>query len=488
MRIAILGIYHESNTFLTKPTTREEFEQGALLYGPDIRRLYADAYHEIGGMLEVLDASEIEAVPVFFAQATPGGTITQQATEWLIAEMLAELKRQGPFDGFLTVLHGAAVSISEPDLDGHLLHLLRQYAGKSLPIIGTLDPHANVSTRMVDNSTALIAYRTNPHLDQRERGMEAARLMVRTLRQEIRPTQAFAQPDMLIGIEYQYSEALPCREVYEQLDGFLSRPFVLSNSLILGFPYADVPEMGSGFLVVTDGKPELSRAYVKELADYLWGKKENFTGGTPDIQEALQLAAEAEGPTLLLDMGDNVGGGSPGDSTFLLEALERWGSFKSFVCLYDPAAVKHAVAVGTGASVELAMGGKMDDLHGPSYRAKVTVKAVADGRFTEEEPRHGGQQQYDMGKTVIVETPKNTTVMLTSRRMPPFSLKQLTTFGIIPQAYDVLVAKGVNAPIAAYMPVCRQFIRVDTPGITRVNLSSLPYKNRRKPLFPLDSV
>jgi microcystin degradation protein MlrC len=186
-------------------------------------------------------------------------------------------------------------------------------------------------------------------------------------------------------------------------------------------------------------------------------------------------------------MGDNVGGGSPGDGTFILEALEKSARWKSFVCIFDPEAVAIAAKNGEGKRLVLEVGAKSDTWHGSPCCLEVMIRKIADGIFQEDQPRHGGQVNYNMGKIAIVESENNTTIMLTSLRIAPFSLKQLTTFGIHPQDYDVVVAKGVHAPMAAYESVCRSFIRVNTEGITKADMTSLEYANRRRPLFPFES-
>lgn len=487
-RVALLGIYHESNTFLSSKTSLKDFERGHLLYGDDIRSEYGQAYHEIGGMLEVLDQAGMEAVPLFFAEATPGGIITDTTLDFLLDKISAALKSNGPFEGILAAVHGAAVSESLQDMDGWWLQKIRDIAGETTPIIGTLDPHANVSQEMIDATDALVAYKTNPHIDQRATGAEAARLMVDTIAGKIRPTQYFCQPPATISIEQQYTPGSPCKELYAFVKEFSAQAGVLSASVLLGFPYADVKKMGSGFIVVADGDTGLARSLAERLCEYLWHNRSEFVGEKISIEEALASVSERERPVLLLDMGDNVGGGSPGDSTFILEGLDSSGTWRSFVCIYDPESVSHAVNAGEGSTLRLKIGGKTDTLHGQPYEVEVVVMSVADGVFKETQARHGGQVNYNMGTIAIVETAHGTTVMLTSLRIVPFSLRQLTAFGIDPLAYDVIVAKGVHAPMAAYQEVCKSFVRVNTRGITHADMTRLPFENRRKPLYPFENI
>jgi microcystin degradation protein MlrC len=488
MRIGIIALQHESNTFLSAPTTWEHFEQGALLTGQAIRDQYGAAHHEVGGFFQGLAEEGIEAVPIFFAWALPGGVVAARTLEKLLAAMLGELTRAGHLDGVLVAPHGAAVAENAPDMDGAWLRELRSRVGPQVPIVGTLDLHANLSEAMVRATDALIGYRTNPHLDQRERGHQAARLMARMLRGEVRPTQAAAFPPLAINIERQHTASSPCRECYEALDDMLSDRRVLANSLLLGFPYADVREMGTSVLVVTNDEPELARALADDFAKYLRLRCGDFVGQLLEIDAAIEQAVTLPGPVCLLDMGDNVGGGSPGDGTLLLHALVKHGVRKAFVCLYDPAAVQQATHAGIQATLTMALGGKTDRLHGEPLSATVRVRGFYDGRFSESQPRHGGKTHYDMGPTVVVELDSGPTVMLTSRRTAPFSLAQLTSCNIDPRDYQVIVAKGVHAPLAAYAPACPTLLRVNTPGVTTADMTRLTYQHRRRPLFPFEPI
>ena len=487
MRVGIVGIQHESNTFLPIPTTLQQFKDDALLTGEAIRDSYADSHHEVGGFFAALGQADIEAAPLLLALATPAGPLTAETFECLIKMMLNQLHDAGPLDGLLVAPHGAAVSEHCRDMDGHWLSILRQRVGVETPIVCTLDPHANVSERMIAACNATISYSTNPHVDQHHTGLKAGRLLTQTLRGEIHPVQALAQSPIAISIDRQETSAPPCTGLYELSNAILNRPAVLSNSVCLGFPYADVQEIGSSFVVVTDDKLDLANDYGAELARYLEEHRNDFACHLTDVTEAARQAAQDEGPVCLLDMGDNVGGGSPGDGTTLAHALHQENIGPSFICLFDPEAARQARDAGIGQSLHLAMGGKADTRHGPPLITEVQVISLHDGRFTEPQVRHGGRTGYDMGQTAIVRTSNDLTIMLISKRIPPFSLQQLIHCGLDPQAFQVIIAKGVVAPIAAYRPVCQRFIQVNTPGVTCADMTQLPFQHRRRPLFPFES-
>lgn len=488
MRVGLVGLMHESNTFLPGVTTLADFQLHGLLEGDALVERYRNAHHEVGGFLDGLAAAGIEVVPIYMTQAVPGGVITEAAAQALVSGLLAATRAAGSLDGMLIAAHGAAVSETQADFDGYWLSRLRAQVGDAMPLICTLDAHANVSQEMIAAVNASIVYRTNPHIDQYDRGREAARLMQRTLAGEVHPVQAAAFPDMVINIERQKTDEAPCRFVYEHADKLLGRPRVLSSSVVLGFPYADVREMGCAAIVVTDGDPEQARNLADDLAAQLWHRREAFVGLLVSVQDALDMVERDQGVTCLLDMGDNVGGGAPGDGTVLLHAIAERGLGPAFVCLFDSRAVSQAATAGRGAEVTMSMGGQTDQLHGLPYVESVKVVSLHDGHFTEDQVRHGGSPSYDMGDTAVVQTSDRVTIMLTSRRTPPFSLNQLTSCGLDPRAFRVLVAKGVHAPVAAYSPVCDRLIRVNTPGVTCADLSQFQFKHRRQPLFPFEDV
>ena len=485
-RIGILALIQESNTFLRGATTLKDFEDEVLLTGDDVRRRFATAHHEIRGFFDELAHRDVEVVPLFAARALPFGTINAETFEALMQMMFEQLQHAGRIDGLLVAPHGATVAASYPDTDGEWLTRVRKFVGPHVPIIGTLDPHGNLSQRMVVATDALISYRTNPHIDQENRGLEAAQLMIRTLQRQVRPVQAACFPPMAMNIERQCTTESPCRELVACFEDVRGRPGVLSASLMLGFPYADVEEMGSATLVVTDGQTELAQRLANELGQEMWNRRQGLAGTFLQVEDAIAQAARMPGPVCLLDMGDNVGGGSPGDGTWIAHELIRTGIGPAFVCIDDAAAVCAAEETGVGKTARFSVGGRSDDLHGAPLKADFTVQQLADGHYSESEVRHGGITDFDQGRTAILTTGCGLTVMVTSKRTPPFSLLQLLTFGLDPRQFQILVAKGVNAPLAAYAAVCPSILRVNTRGVTVADMTQLSFRRRRQPMFPFE--
>jgi len=492
MRIGIIGLLHESNTFLSKPTEIDSFARVTLAQGEEILPLFQDSHHELGGFLEGLaslresDRDSIEIVPIFVARALPSGIISAECWQTLMERMTNGLKQAGPLDGMLLAPHGATVSAAAPDADGVWLSTIREFVGPEIPLIATCDPHANLSSTMVEACDAILAYRTNPHLDQKQRGLQAADLMVKTVRGELTLSMQAVFPPLAISIDRQMTEECPLKAVCEYADKQLENPGLIANSVILGFPYADVAEMGSAVITVTDDNMAGACDYAGQLADFLWSHRHDLTAHLREIDEALDQCRQLSDPVCLLDMGDNVGGGSSADGTFLAHALHQRQEFTAVVSLFDPQVVEEAEQIGVGHSATFSVGGKTDKLHGKPFKAEFEIVSFHEGRFQETEIRHGGFSEFDQGKTVVLRTKTKLTLIVTSRRMVPFSLRQISSCDLDPASFDVLVAKGVNAPIAAYREVCPHFIRVNTPGSTCADMTQLEFKHRRKPLFPFE--
>jgi microcystin degradation protein MlrC len=229
----------------------------------------------------------------------------------------------------------------------------------------------------------------------------------------------------------------------------------------------------------------LARREADRLAGHLWDARTQFVSSLPDAIQAVSMALKADKPpVVLVDTGDNVGGGSAGDGTVLLVEMLRQGATESVVCLYAPAEVQQCIAA-RGREVKLTVGGKVDRLHGDPVAVIGRVRLLHNGTYVEPQPRHGGRRTNHMGLTALVEIQGRNLLVLNSERHPPFSLGQLTCLGIQPEKQRILVVKAAIAYKAAYSPVAGTIIEVDTPGLTAVNPERFAYQHIRRPLFPL---
>jgi microcystin degradation protein MlrC len=488
IRIATAGFQHESNTFSRIPASLDEWRRSGILEGDAIAQEYAPSQSTLAGFFAAAaEDNEVELVPLVFTRLTPMGAMTHEAITHLIDRVVRAIGAGGPWDAVLLPQHGAAVSETFPDADGELIRRVRETVGPRVPIGVALDMHANVSRQMIENADITTVYQTNPHIDAFTQARHCARLVLRTKRGEIRPRTALSMPPLLVNILNQGTSDAPMSELLRIAEAQRRRPGVLSVSVVEGYPYADVAEMGMSFIAVTDNDAALADDVTRTLADAAWSMRVALnTGGTP-IDEALTRAAAAPaGPIVLFDVGDNVGGGSPGDSTFLLHAARRLGISGVLQALADPAAVRACQQAGVGGRIDMAVGGKTDDRHGAPFPIRGTVTALSDGRYEETGPTHAGFRFFNDGPSAAVRTDDGCTLVLITLPGGTMSLQQFRTLGIEPRDQKIIIAKGVHSPRPAVEPIAREMIWVTTPGVTTADLFTFTYQHRRVPLYPLE--
>jgi len=482
MKIGVLGFIHESNSFVKKQTALSGFD---ISRGKDIFSQWSHTHHEIGGFIQAANTKNLELVPLLTATATPSGPLTRETYETILNEMTKSISGN-PVDGLLLALHGAMVAEGCDDADGNTVKRVREELGLGKPIVMTLDCHANVSKLMTENVDSTILYRSNPHIDQFERGREAVALMVRTLRGEIHPAQHLEQVPMIINISKQNTGEEPLLSLMNEIERIRTKRGVLCVSLGLGFAFSDVEKMGASIIVVTDDDPETAKSVAQHLGRFVWGMRGKFLCELLSPAEAVKEAGLVDGAVVLMDVGDNVGGGSPGDSTIMLREVLEQGLEKGLVILTDPEAVQECLKAPLGEPLTLNVGAKQDSSHGTPVKVQGILREIHQGMFTEDEPRHGGQREFNQGATAVIETPENHVIILNSNRTPPFSLHQITSLGIDPREMNTIIAKGVIAPIAAYAPIAERIIAVNTIGSTSADIHAFHYRNRRRPLYPFE--
>lgn len=489
--IAVAGISHESCSFNPAKTGLADFGWPVKIDREAWLRETAGSTIP-AGFIEGARQFGLDLRPGVLVGATPKGPVTDEAFETMTAEMIQQIRAIEKLDGVLLALHGAMVVESHPHGDAELVRRVRQAVGPRVPIVVTHDFHANIPPELIELATALVTFKENPHIDTRERGIQAARIMAETVRGRVKPVQAMVKPPMIYNIVYQHTKRPPLLPIVEESRLLERNPKVLAASVAGGYQYADVPQVGPSVVVVTDGDPDLARREAQRLSDMLWATREQLNLNLPDAAGAVKRAIAAEKfPVAVIDMGDNIGGGSAGDSTFLLEELLRQKAQGWVVTLADRAAVEHAKRAGIGQPFDLEVGGKTDSYHGKPVRVRGVVKSLHLGRYVETEVRHGGGRYWDLGHAAVIAVESGTPdlenlLLLTTLRSSPNSLHQLISVGIYPERQRILTVKGAIAPRAAYEPVAAEFIEADTPGLTAVNPTRFTYTRARRPLFGLN--
>jgi microcystin degradation protein MlrC len=485
-RIAVGGIVHETNTFAPQHTPLEAFSRSE---GAGMIERWRGTHSSLGGALRGLDDAGCVAVPLLYATAMPSGLVTREAYAALLDGLLERLRAAAPLDGVLLVLHGAMVAEGQDDCEGEILQRVR--AAASCPVVSVLDMHGSLTDAMVAAADGLVAFNQNPHVDTYERGLEAAVLLGRILDGSVTPTKALVRLPLLLNALATGTARLPLSAVHEQADIFRQDRRVLNVSIMGGFAYSDVCDAGVSILVTTDNDAALAQEMAQALAAVAWQHREAARDTGVSVQEAVRRAVAATAfPVVLADIGDNVGGGSPGDGTFLLRELLAAGAQDAVVVLADPQVVEQAAQAGIGAEISVSVGGKVDSWHGEPVSVRGVVELLSDGRFTT-----GGKDHFaniygtavEMGRCARLRV-GGVTLLLTERKTPPGDLAQLRSQGITPEAQKIIVVKSTIAFRGAYEPIAAQIIEVDTPGLCATSLQNFPYQKLCRPRFPLDDV
>jgi len=489
-RVAVLGLSHETNTFSPIRTEYADFERGGMFRGGEVLSAFEGGHAVVSGFLDASRECGFEIVPLLFARAEPSGVISNDATSALLEELVSTLCAALPVDGVLITLHGAAVSDLDQDLDGTVLLRIRAAVGPDVPIGAVFDMHANASERMVQLCDWPVFYRTNPHLDTYDRGLECGRIMGRVLAGDVRPVHSFVRLPIIQGITRSNTNESPMRDLLDEMEVCLDVPGVLSASLVEGFPWSDVPDTGMSVVVVTDSDQVLANTLATRLATRVWARREEMIDRVPDPLEAMThagLIRDERGPVGVLDIGDNIGGGGGGDSTILLAIALEQGLNKIALTMFDPESARICISAGVGNYVELALGGKVEKKYCQPLQVCGTVIATSNGRFEETGNTHEGYRYFNSGDTAVLRTEGDISIVITSNRVGNVSQMQFRSVGVQPAEQRLLILKGVNAPRGAFGSVCSRFVLANTPGSTSIDLQRLDYRSVRRPMYPLDA-
>ena len=394
MRIATGAIAHESSTFTPIPTTYESFAEGSALgivRGQEILEAHRDTNREPAGYLDSAEEHGFELVGLLWTATQPSGPIRGIGVESPEGRVHRALADAMPIDGGLFDLHGAMVAEGVEDAEGDLLEAIREVMGPDRPIFVTLDLHCNITPLMVAMADVIIPCDNFPHTDLRERGREAADLIVRTLRGEIRPTMSWTQLPQL-WVAGQFTGLEPFKSIIGRAHALEAQPGILTASVAPGFTWADIEHAGSSVIVIADGDQALADRESRALGEWVFAQREHFDAHMAGFDEAVQAArAMDRWPAVISDPQDNPGAGTPGDSTGMLRAfLEADLQNALLACVWDPEVAAAATAAGVGAELTVEVGGKSIASQGAPVPMTATVEHLWDGRFTVEGPMHAG--------------------------------------------------------------------------------------------------
>ncbi len=488
MRVATGGLSHESSTFTPVPTTIESYRERFLLEGDDILNTFAGTNTPIGGFIAGAQAHDFELIPTLFGEPQPSAPTPRPLYDELLGRILDGIANAMPLDGVLLELHG---SMAVGDLDaadglgdaeGHLLAAVRETVGPDVPVLAQLDIHSNVSQQMVEQADVLIGRETFPEIDMAARGRECADVLVRVVRDGLRPTMALHQIPMIWG-QNQVTAHLPMRDAIAELHGIEALPGVVCGSIATCFYLADVPDMGASVYVVTDDDQALAQEYADRLGSWIYARREDWQLELTSARSALEEAqAVGRYPIILADVRDNTGGGSPGDSTGVLRTfIDMQIEDACVLYIVDPEAVARCQQAGVGARLSLEVGAKSSPLQGTPVPMEVEVAAVSDGAFQYDGPMYAGLSG-NMGPSAHV-VQDGIHVLLVSRREQPFDTAFSRSLGLDPRQMRYICVKSAAHFRAGFESWAGAIHVVSEPSLH--NLDDLSFRRLGRELYPL---
>ena len=492
MRLLIAMMEHETNTFSPVPTPLARFGKG----GEPLRGKAAlDACRgtgtATGAYIDLAEEAGAEIVLPLAAHASPSGPVEDAAYAFMTDAICAEVARGG-FDGILLDLHGAMVTQSLEDGEGALLQRIRSIDAKT-PIAVSLDMHANLYPAIVENATVVVGYHTYPHVDMYDTGRLAGSILLRAISGEVRPAMAWGNAPMLPHVMKQGSFENP-NQALQRRCAAMAEEGALAASLFTGFPHADVSQAGLSAVVVTDGDAALARRLRDELLAEAWQKRQDFVFKVEPLAESVARArtlgeAAGSGPIVLLDHYDNCASGGTMDTTVVLAEILRQGlSDVVAFAIYDPAAVRQAIAAGVGNSVTLSIGGKMAmpaiQRTSPPLEVTGRVKAITDGSFRNRGPMGRGVVQF-MGPSVVLDTGA-AEIVLISNHVEPYDLSCFLSLGIDPLAKRYVMLKSRIHWRAGFGEIARGIVECAGVGVCTSDYGELRFEKVRRPIYPLD--
>ncbi len=488
-KILIAGFKHETNTFSACPADLAAFRSRGLYRNGQVADVFRGTRIEIAGFMEACERYGWTPVYGTVGEATPSGPVSRETFETIAGEIVTAAATH-PLDGVLLQLHGAMVCEHLDDGEGALLERLRAVLGREIPIAVTLDLHANVTDLMADLANIMVSYRTYPHVDMHEAASEAADILARTLAGEVRPKVTVARGPMIDGVDHgRTTSPGPMREVLESAARFEQEPGVLSVTVNAGFPWADIQDAGPSAVVVGHGDSPRYGEITQALMAEIWESRHRNTVTSVSAaaaMEAVRQAGPGSAPIVLADFADNPGGGGYGDATGLLATMiEADLQDAAFATVFDKEAADICHEAGEGAQVSILLGGKTDPKFGAPIDVRGTVVRLTDGKFILDGPMAKGGK-IDMGPSAVLRV-GSIEIVVAGGRFQAYDLQYLLHAGIDPAKKSVVAVKSAQHFRAAYAPIARDIIVVDSGGgLTSNDFKTLSYSKVRRPVYPLD--
>lgn len=477
MRVFIAGLDTETNTFAPTPTGYQSFAEGFLARGDATRRPPNYCSSQLMTWRRRAEECGWDVVEGLCACAEPGGRIVKAAYTRLRDELLSDLRRAMPVDIVLLALHGAMAAENVDDCEGDILARVREIVGDVVVVGCELDLHCHLTDAMLQHATVLVTYKENPHTDIDDRAGELFTLVAAAAQRRICPVMATFDCRML-GT-FRTTDA-PLRGFIDRLRAMEGEGDILSISLVHGFPWADVADVGVKVLVVADKNANHAAAVARRLGEEVFSLREALLARFLSIDEALDEAiAFGHGRVVIADVADNPGGGAPSDATFFLRRiLQRGMRDVASGYYFDPQAVRICEEAGIGATFELRIGGKLGKTSGDPVDLLVTVRGIAQNvtqRF--------GTAIVSMGTAAWVRA-EGVDLLLNTKRVQVFHPEGFEQVGLTLNEHKIIVVKSTQHFYAGFAPIADRILYASGPGALGRS-DPLRYTKLTRPMWPL---
>ncbi len=488
LRIAAAGFMHETNTFVPRPTTFEDFviaqQYPGLCFGEDMLRQVEGRNLGITGFSEVAVKAGHRIMPICWSFAQPGGIVTDHAFERISAMIIEPLGYLDPDVVFLE-LHGAMVTESHEDGEGELLRRVRAVVGPDVPIVCTLDLHGNITRRSVETASLMTAYRTYPHVDWGDTGRRAARFLPDVMRWGPQPATAFERFDALIPVTAQSTYTEPGKSLYGLIDG-LEKKHRVALSLMMGFPPADIAECGP-CIFAYGGDQASADAAVAELMAALRKAEPAHAShkalpAAEAVSMAIGIAAKAKKPVVIADTADNAGAGASSSTTGMARELLKQKATNAMVLIaHEPEAAAAAHAAGVGATIDVTLGIHVEGPGQEPLNGPWKVVKLSDGEFVGTGPMLG-DSPCKLGPTAVLRK-DGVKVLVGSIRQQPLSRNTIRHLGIDPARLGIIVVKSSVHFRNDFQAFAETVIVADSPGANPPDRRKLKYKRLPKAML-----
>lgn len=483
MKVAIAGVWHETNTLTKSKTTKDNFLNFGWYQGNQLLNAFLKTKTVMGGYIDVLSENQVDIIPLFGAYATPSGIITKETFNEIVNNLIESIRSNLLVSGLLLELHGAQVVEDLADPEAIIVQKVREAIG-DVPIAVVTDFHANMTEARLGPVDIWTGYRTNPHIDTYETGRRSADALIELIQNQNKVEMSLKAAELIYSPIAQSTKDLPFK-LFLQKAKELKQKYDLFDLIVHGgYSFANVEQAGVSFTAVGPEGSLLNRqSALEEITSFAQFHKSEITQEIIEIDQLLEIIEQQKtGRIAIADIADNINGGSAGDSTHVLKALLSTNR-KLLTSICDPAAVKALSEKQVGSTAQVSLGGWSDPLVGEPILFEGEIEFLGEGKYTHSGPMYTGQS-FSMGQVAVISS-SNAKILIQTLPQQPNDLSIFESFGLDPAAFELILLKGAIALRATWPPLVDLFLNASSLGTTDCNLERLKLDKLKGKVWPL---